>query len=364
MSIVELRLGDMFDGPSDLIVLPCSTVGSVTPFVREKLRNYRIPYPKPVMNLGDVQVHPFEGGENIAQFVAYAVSVEASVEGTSTTEEAIRRIGGQLGDLTIQNASVRQIAAPLLGAGAGGLRSETAVSCLHKDVFERVRRNLNLEARPSDFQTEPPDQTQKRPEKPPRVFISYSRTSPEHEQWVEALGAFLRENGIDARLDIWNLRRGMDLPQFMTNELTLADRVVLVSDERYAEKADGRVGGAGWETMIVQGDIGRQPPESTKYLVVVRSRRVDDGLPRSLQTKYVIHWPTADPVTDDQNRKILLRELFDYVPIPRWGKGPCRSDSRLAPLNESVGKWIGSLVQRKMRMGTEAYVQWQAIHRV
>jgi hypothetical protein len=51
MSIVELRLGDMFDGPSDLIVLPCSTVGSVTPFVREKLRNYRIPYPKPVMNL-------------------------------------------------------------------------------------------------------------------------------------------------------------------------------------------------------------------------------------------------------------------------------------------------------------------------
>jgi hypothetical protein len=31
----------------------------------------------------------------------------------------------------------------------------------------------------------------------PRVFISYCHTSPEHEKWVESLGTFLRENGID-----------------------------------------------------------------------------------------------------------------------------------------------------------------------
>jgi hypothetical protein len=54
----------------------------------------------------------------------------------------------------------------------------------------------------------------------------------------------------------------MDLPQFISNELTLADRVVLVSDEKYAEKADGRVGGVGWETMIVQGDIARLAPKA------------------------------------------------------------------------------------------------------
>ena len=32
--IVKLRLGDLFDGPSDLIVLPCSTIGTVTGFIR------------------------------------------------------------------------------------------------------------------------------------------------------------------------------------------------------------------------------------------------------------------------------------------------------------------------------------------
>jgi len=56
MSTVQLRLGDMFDGPSDLIVLPCSTAGTITSFVREKLVNYRIPYPRPGLILGDVRV--------------------------------------------------------------------------------------------------------------------------------------------------------------------------------------------------------------------------------------------------------------------------------------------------------------------
>lgn len=329
MSTVELRLGDMFDGPSDLIVLPCSTAGTITSFVREKLVHHRIPYPRPGMELGDVQVLPFEGGENIAQYVAFA----ASVQSNSTTAKAIRHIGSQLGEQTARVQSIRKVAAPLLGAGAGGLRSEEAVSSLregfrassHKDatlvisvlhanVFERVRSNVFPEQRSPATQTEVPAGN------PPRVFVSYSHTSQEHEDWVVALGTFLRQNGIDARLDVWHLRHGMDLAQFMTNELTLADRVVLVSDERYAEKADGRVGGVGWETMIVQGDIARLPPESTKYLVVVRSQVVDAGLPKYLKTRFVVHWPNA--TTDAKNRKILLRELFDSIQVPPIGQRP------------------------------------------
>jgi hypothetical protein len=151
-------------------------------------------------------------------------------------------------------------------------------------------------------------------EKPPRVFISYSHTSHEHEEWVLALASFLRQNGVDARLDQSHLRHGMDLAQFMTNELALADRVVLVSDEKYAQKADGRAGGVGWETMIIQGDIVGLPPESTKYLIVVRSPTVDTGLPHYLRTKYVIHWPNTS--IDDENRALLLREIFNDLPVP------------------------------------------------
>lgn len=352
MATVELRLGDMFDGPSDLIVLPCSTAGNITDFVRQKLAHHHIPYPRPGMLLGDVQVFPFEGGENIAQFVAYA----ASVENMQSRPEAIRRIGTQLGEYTREEASVRHVAAPLLGAGAGGLRSEVAVSSiregfrsschkdsllvisvLHENVLERVRRNLSSILSPPPFEgTGPASREQttdsvasvegralhaaSEAERPPRVFVCYSHTSSEHEEWVVGLGLFLRQNGIEARLDVWHLRRGMDLAQFMTNELSLADRVVLVSDAKYAEKADGRVGGVGWETMIIQGDIARLPPEATKYLVIVKNPTVDEGLPRYLRTKFVIHWPDAS--ADHKNRDLLLRELFDAVNVPVIGPRP------------------------------------------
>jgi hypothetical protein len=47
----------------------------------------------------------------------------------------------------------------------------------------------------------------------------------------------------------------MDLQQWMSNELSMADKVLVVCDEVYKRKADGRLGGVGWETMIIQGDI-------------------------------------------------------------------------------------------------------------
>lgn len=71
----------------------------------------------------------------------------------------------------------------------------------------------------------------------------------------------------------------MDLPQWMTNELALADKVIVVCDETYTLKADGRLGGVGWETMIIQGNVLSLPPESTKYQVIVRCEDLKCGLP-------------------------------------------------------------------------------------
>jgi hypothetical protein len=279
------------------------------------------------MALGDVVVMPFEGGESIAQFVAYA----ASVRKNGSTEQAIARIGEQLGAETNERSTVRLISAPLLGASAGGLKSEIVVKALtsgfkakaHRDarlivhvLHEGVFNRLSAPAPASS----PANLQGVQSETATRVFISYCHTSPEHEQWVEQLGTFLRQSGVDARLDIWHLRHGMDLPQFMTNELALAGRVVLVSDEKYAEKADGRIGGVGWETMIIQGDMAQQPPDSAKYLVIVRSPKLDDGLPRYLRTKFVIHWPSVP--TDERNRQTLLRELYNIISAPPLGPKP------------------------------------------
>ena len=282
------------------------------------------------MKLGDVSIMPFEGGENIAQFVAYAASVEPQRSTTASSTAAIRRIGEQLGAATINQSTIRLVSAPLLGTGAGKLMPKTVVESLSSGFKSRAHREARMAihvldeavferlSRSGRTASTAPDDT--KPEKALRVFISYSHTSEEHERWVESLGTFLRESGIEARLDVWHLRRGMDLPQFMTNELAIAERVILVSDEKYAEKADGRVGGVGWETMIVQGDIAQLPPESTKYLVIVRSKEVGDGLPRYLKTKFVIHWPKK--TVDERNRQLLLRELYNIVVVPPLGRKP------------------------------------------
>jgi hypothetical protein len=159
------------------------------------------------------------------------------------------------------------------------------------------------------------------PTRPVRAFLSYTATSDAHSTWVAGLGTFLRQNGIDARLDQWHLRRGMDLQQWMCNELQLADRVIIIANEPYAQKADGRHGGVGWETMLIQGDMSRLPALSTKYLVVVREEDEEKGLPFYLRTKFTIHW-SPSMQQDAALQQQLLDALFETDKTPPLGEPP------------------------------------------
>jgi hypothetical protein len=143
------------------------------------------------------------------------------------------------------------------------------INILHKHVFDRVRNSIRLGP---DLNWEEGIRNEQ-VRRPIRVFMSYAHSSPEHKKWVETLGTFLRHNGIDARLDTWHLRSGMDISQFMANELALADRVIIISDEKYADKADGRIGGAGWETMLIQGDKQVSKSNLTMELDLLASKR-------------------------------------------------------------------------------------------
>jgi hypothetical protein len=316
---VKLRLGNLFDGPTDLVVLPCSTSGTVTDFVAQSLNQYRLPAPPKSMQLGDVYVEPFVGGDNIAQYVAFA----ASVKHMKSSPEAINKIGKAVGEFTISTPSVRAVSAPLLGAGAGGLQSEVVVDELRKGFVEKASPSATLTISVlhrsvyDRFATSRPSTKQ---DKPRRVFISYTATDDDHTKWVEELAKFLRLHGVESRLDRWHLRRGMDLPQWMCNEMKLADKVIIVSNEQYAAKADGRLGGVGWETMLIQGDIAAQPPDSIKYLTIVRSNDFVAGTPMYLKTKYAIHWPQK--ADEGQLRDELLRNLFEVLLEPELGTPP------------------------------------------
>ena len=310
---VKLRLGDMFDGPADLIVLPCSTAGTITGSVARRLVQYSIPHPRVGMALGEVEIMPFEGGEDIAQFVAFA----ASVHRNNSDIKRLADIGRAIGQFTAENSSVKYVAAPLLGAGAGGVKSELvaaalregfgksaapdailAIHVLHQEIYDRLKGNRRI--------------ILGKVKDPIRVFISHTSKTPEATEWVKSLALYLIEQGIQARLDGFHLRRGMDLQQWMCNELSMAHKVIVVCDEAYKQKADGRLGGVGWETMIIQGDIAGLPPDSTKYQVVVRAPEIDKGLPLYLRTRYAFHVP--GPLQDQAFRQELVKELLD-LPI-------------------------------------------------
>jgi TIR domain len=337
---IQLVNGDMFDGPCDLIVIPCATGGAVTSFVRERLRQFKLPVVPPRMALGDVRLFPFAGADQVAQFVAYAASVP-QVHHQQSSPETIRHIGQELGRAT-QSESIQTIHCPLLGTGAGHLPSATVVDelsagfnedaeagsvlkifVLDGTVYEELVRR-SVEHRPDRVPSDQPllsadEQRLTVGRVPPRVLISYTGSSPTNQQWVDELFRYLRANGVNARLDTYFLRPGMDIVQWMCNELDLADRVILVCDEQYAARADRRHGGVGWETMLVQGDMYadmyRDLPEDAppKYIPVVRSVVREAGLPVYLRTKLALHFPPGKP--EDEARHRLLNEIRQTGPV-------------------------------------------------
>jgi hypothetical protein len=290
------------------------------------------------MQPGEVISQRFVGAESIASYVAFAASVHTP---GSTTSEMVFRIGAQLGTLANDNSSIQVITAPLLGAGAGGLRSEDGLDALqrgfssncnrpatlrifvlHDSVFSRLQAWLqDRGAKPVSINLWGFD----RDVEPRRVFISYTKSTSQHEEWVEGLARFLRDTGTNVRLDKWDLRAGMDLPQWMSNELDLADKVVLICDEAYAQRADRRHGGVGWEVRLVLGDL-MQCQQTTKYIPVVCCQKPSDALPSFLETTMFVHWLNGK--REAENKAELLRAIYDL------DNGPTHQPTRVsfAPL--------------------------------
>ncbi|KLA35046.1 toll/interleukin-1 receptor domain-containing protein [Bacillus cereus] len=86
---------------------------------------------------------------------------------------------------------------------------------------------------------------------PEKVFVSYSWDSEEHKQWILELVRKLRSEGYDANFD-----RGItststvNLNQMMVEHMRDDDYIIMVLTEKYTVKADGFVGGVGFETLL------------------------------------------------------------------------------------------------------------------
>jgi hypothetical protein len=155
----------------------------------------------------------------------------------------------------------------------------------------------------------------------PTVFISYSHDSDDHKEWVRQLASDLRERGVDALLDQWDLVLGQDVAAFMEGSISKADRVLLVCTERYVEKAEGAQGGVGYERLIVTGElVGRI--DTKKFIPIVRQRASPARTPRFLGPRLYIDFSND---SDYQEKLDQLAREIHGIPLavrPPLGSNP------------------------------------------
>lgn len=173
-------------------------------------------------------------------------------------------------------------------------------------------------------------------EENPKLFISYSWTSPGHEEWVLQLATELRDNGIDVIIDKWDLKEGHDANAFMEKMVTdpSIKKVAIICDRVYAEKADGRSGGVGTETQIISAEVYAKADQN-KFVAVVPEKddRGKAFLPVYYRSRIYIDLSDSDLYT--KNFEQLLRWVYDkplYV-RPEMGKKPAfLEDSQISTL--------------------------------
>jgi hypothetical protein len=150
----------------------------------------------------------------------------------------------------------------------------------------------------------------------PSAFISYSHDSQLHKKWVLDFAVRLRNSGIDAVLDQWELQPGDDIPQFMERNLSSAKRVVMVCTEKYVLKANAGTGGVGYEKMIITSDMMKSI-DSNKVIPIIRQSGSFD-LPTFLKTKLFIDFSRdgeAEFAFDELVRALVGAPLFKKPPI-------------------------------------------------
>ncbi|MBY5836347.1 TIR domain-containing protein [Rhizobium leguminosarum] len=165
----------------------------------------------------------------------------------------------------------------------------------------------------------------------PRLFISYSWSSADHQAWVVEFAGQLRHQGIDVILDKWHLKPGHDANAFMEKMVTdkTVTKVILICDEVYAKKSDGRKGGAGTEAQIITPELYAER-EQDKFVAVVREN--DEHGKAYLPTYYGsrIYIDLSSPATYAQEFERVVRWAWDApwdVP-PEIGAKPAFLNSK------------------------------------
>jgi hypothetical protein len=109
---------------------------------------------------------------------------------------------------------------------------------------------------------------------PPRVFISYSHDSPEHQDRVLALADRLRLEGVNASIDQYLQSPPEGWAAWCETEIRKSDFVLMVCTETYLrrvnhEEEPGKGYGVLWEARLIRQHLYDQGSASGKFVPVI-----------------------------------------------------------------------------------------------
>ena len=144
----------------------------------------------------------------------------------------------------------------------------------------------------------------------PSVFLSYSWTSPEYADQVDQFARDLANAKVHVVLDQWDLKEGHDKYAFMERCVSdpSIDKVLILIDPRYVERADNRDGGVGSETVIISPEVYERTAQD-RFIPVIMARD-DDGkvrLPTYLKSR--IYIDLSDPERYEDQFERLIRNV-------------------------------------------------------
>jgi len=146
----------------------------------------------------------------------------------------------------------------------------------------------------------------------PKLFISYSWTDKNHEEWVLELAKDLCNNGVDVILDKWHLKEGQDAAVFM-EKMVYDDeikKVILIFDRVYAEKTNARKGGVGTEAQIISKEI-YDKTDQDKFVAIIKERDQDGNPHIPIYYSNRIYIDLSDDSNYASNFEKLLRWVYD-----------------------------------------------------
>ena len=125
-------------------------------------------------------------------------------------------------------------------------------------------------------------------ERHPRVFISYSHDSPEHASKILEFAKQLREDGIDAILDQYEPWPEKGWPQWMLQQVSEADFVLMICTEMYykgvMDKLDpGEKRGIKYEWNLINSHFYKTSSVNKRFLPVLLEKTFVGWIPDPFQ---------------------------------------------------------------------------------